>query len=159
MTDAMNLHSFPPREEGSEPAGHVQPRPGLVPRHEAIGQIVEVGGSGASVEIVGRRLAELASDADPSIAMSGQVGSQIKIGSGQRWLLANVRTLKVTDAEAGHITAQIDFLGEGDEDRASGRLVNFKRGITCYPIPGSKAYPVSGEDLKQMFAADDRAHI
>ncbi|HVQ07100.1 MAG TPA: DUF87 domain-containing protein [Allosphingosinicella sp.] len=160
MTDAMNLHSFPQREEGSDPIGvGAQPRPALVPQHEAIGQIVEVGGSGALVEIVGRRLAELATDADPSIAMSGQVGSQIKIGSGQRWLLANVRTLRVTDAEAGHIAAQIDFLGEGDEDRASGRLINFKRGITSYPIPGSKAYPVSGEDLKQMFAADDRAHI
>ena len=91
--------------------------------------------------------------------MSGQVGSQIKIASGRRWLLANVRSLKVTDSEAGAVTAEIDFLGEGDEDRQTGRLVNFKRGITSYPIPGSKVYPVSGQDLKQMFAADDRAHI
>jgi len=160
MTDAINLHSFPQREDGSETASmSPQPRPALVPRHEPIGQIIEVGGSGASVEIVGRRLAELATDPDPSIAMSGQVGSQIKIGAGHRWLLANVRKLKITDPEAGHITAEIDFLGEGDEDRQSGRLINFKRGITSYPVPGSKAFPVSGEDLKQMFAADDRAHI
>jgi DNA helicase HerA-like ATPase len=160
MTDAMNLHSFPHREEGPDgDSAAASPRSALIPRDEAIGQIVEVGGSGAAVEIVGRRLVELSSDPDPSIAMSGQVGSQIKIGSGSRWLLANVRKLKVTDAEAGHVTAEIDFLGEGDEDRSTGRLVNFKRGITSYPIPGSKAYPVSGEDLKQMFAADDRAHI
>jgi hypothetical protein len=46
-----------------------------------------------------------------------------------------------------------------DEDSSSGKLVNFKRGITTYPIPGSKAYPVAGHDLKQMFAADERAHI
>ena len=38
-----------------------------------------------------RRLTELARDPDPSIAMSGQVGSQIKIEAGARWLLANVR--------------------------------------------------------------------
>jgi DNA helicase HerA-like ATPase len=160
MTDAMNLHNFPSRDDSADSAPVVAaPRPALVPRHEAIGQIIEVGGSGACVEISGRRLIELAEDKDPSIAMSGQVGSQIKIGSGTRWLLANVRKLKVTDAEAGHITAEVDFLGEGDEDRASGKLINFKRGITRYPIPGSKAFPVSGDDLKQMFAADERAHV
>jgi DNA helicase HerA-like ATPase len=160
MTDAMNLHNFPGRDDASETAPVVPaPRPALVPRHEAIGQITEVGGSGALVEILGRRLTELATDADPSIAMSGQVGSQIKIGASNRWLLANVRKLKVTDAEAGVVTAEIDFLGEGDEDRATGKLVNFKRGITRYPIPGSKAYPVSGDDLKQVFAADERPNV
>jgi DNA helicase HerA-like ATPase len=131
----------------------------LVSHHEEIGQVVEVSGSGAQIEIVGRRLTELADDPDPSVAMSGQVGSQIKIASGRRWLLANVRRLRVTDAEAGVVVAEIDFLGEGDEEASSGRLVNFKRGITSYPIPGSKVYPVMGSDLKQMFAADERPHI
>ena len=159
MTDAMNLHSFPPRDDGADSGGMSPSQRTLVARHEAIGQVVEIGGSGASVEIVGRRLTELAEDPDPSVAMSGQVGSQIKIASGRRWLLANVRRLKVTDAEAGHVTADIDFLGEGDEDSSTGKLINFKRGITSYPIPGSKVYPVAGDDLKQMFAADDRAHI
>jgi uncharacterized protein len=160
MTDAMNLHSFPPRDEGGEaPIGAAPSRSALSSVHEAIGQIIEVGGSGAQIEIVGRRLTELAGDPDPSIAMSGQVGSQIKIASGRRWLLANVRKLKVTDAEAGVVTADIDFLGEGDEEPATGKLVNFKRGITSYPIPGSRAYPVAGHDLKQMFAADERPNI
>jgi len=160
MTDAMNLHNFPSRDESAEtPSVAPAPRPAFIPRHEAIGQIIEVGGSGACVEVSGHRLFELAEDKDPSIAMSGQVGSQIKISAGNKWLLANVRKLRVTDAEAGNITADIDFLGEGDEDRQTGRLINFKRGITAYPIPGSKAYPVSGDDLKQMFAADDRAHV
>jgi DNA helicase HerA-like ATPase len=160
MTDAMNLHSFPHRDDGGEaPIGNAPARNALSSVHEAIGQIIEVGGSGAQIEIVGRRLTELASDPDPSIAMSGQVGSQIKIASGRRWLLANVRKLKVTDAEAGVVTADIDFLGEGDEEASTGKLINFKRGITSYPIPGSKAYPVAGHDLKQMFAADERPNI
>ncbi|WP_206185351.1 ATP-binding protein [Sphingosinicella sp. CPCC 101087] len=158
MTDAMNFHAFPTSGDEPEPErGTTQRR--LVSRHEAIGQVVEIAGSGASVEIVGRRLLELAGDPDPSVAMSGQVGSQIKIDSGRRWLLANVRRLKVADAEAGVVLADIDFLGEGDEDPHSGKLVNFKRGITAYPIPGSKVYPVTASDLKQMFAADERAHI
>jgi DNA helicase HerA-like ATPase len=160
MTDGMNLHSFPANEGGT---GNIQPgsrgRKALVASHEAIGHVVEVGGSGAQVEMVGRRLGELACDPDPSIAMSGQVGSQIKIASGRRWLLANIRRLRIIDAAAGTVSAEIDFLGEGDEDGASGKLTNFKRGITSYPIPGSKVYPVAGEDLKQMFAADERPHI
>jgi hypothetical protein len=160
MTDAINLHSFPQPDDGG--IGGTAPRAGkqpLVASHEAIGRVVEVGGSGARVEITGRCFAELANDEDPSIAMSGQVGSQIKIASDRRWLLANVRSLKVIDAEAGAVSGEVDFLGEGDEDPSTGKLVNFKRGITSYPIPGSKAYPVSGDDLKQMFAADERAHI
>jgi DNA helicase HerA-like ATPase len=160
MTDAMNLRTFPMSgddQEASPPSA--APARKLVSHHETIGQVVEIAGSGASVEIFGRRLAELASDPDPSVAMSGQVGSQIKIDSGRRWLLANVRRLKVTDAEAGVVVAEIDFLGEGDEDPTTAKLVNFKRGITAYPIPGSRVYPVTGSDLKQMFAADERAHI
>jgi hypothetical protein len=159
MTDGMNLHSFPMNGDDAEPSAPSAPPRKLVSRHETIGQVVEVAGSGASVEIVGRRLSELAVDPDPSVAMSGQVGSQIKVDSGRRWLLANVRHLKVTDAEAGIVVAEIDFLGEGDEDPTTGKLVNFKRGITAYPIPGSRVYPVTGSDLKQMFAADERAHI
>jgi uncharacterized protein len=157
MSEALNVHGFPDRSEPdfNRPKGRAR----LTARHETIGQVVEIAGSGARVEIAGRRLAELAEDKDPSVAMSGQVGSQIKIDSGRRWLLANIRRLRVTDAEAGIVVAEIDFLGEGDEDPASGRLINFKRGITAYPIPGSKAYPVTGDDLKQMFAADERAHI
>src|SRR5688572_12942716 len=162
MTDATNLHSMPVPAPSDEPAPSPPPAPAprqLVAHHETIGQVVEIAGSGAHVEIAGRRLIELADDPDPTVAMSGQVGSQIKIASGRRWLLANVRRLRVTDAEAGVVVAEIDFLGEGDEDANSGRLVNFKRGITSYPIPGSKVYPVMGADLKQMFAADERPHI
>ena len=159
MTDSMNLQSFPVPADDQDAVANYSPPRTLVAHHEAIGQVVEVSGSGARVEIIGNRLTELASDPDPSVAMSGQVGSQIKIDSGRRWLLANVRRLKVSDAEAGIVVAEIDFLGEGDEDPSSGKLVNFKRGITAYPIPGSRVYPVRGSDLKQMFAADERAHV
>lgn len=158
MTDSMNIHSFPPADDVD--AGHRSgDRRGLTARHEALGAISEVSGSGAVVEMIGRRLVEVAGDPDPSVAISGQVGSQIKVESGRRWLLANVGALRVADAEADVVVADIDFLGEGDEDPATGKLVNFKRGITAYPIPGSKAYPVTGGDLKQMYAADERANI
>ncbi|HET9429416.1 MAG TPA: ATP-binding protein, partial [Allosphingosinicella sp.] len=158
--DGLNHHNFPETDGERQTVEHnPTPRRTLVSQHEALGQVVEIAGSGALIEISSRRLNELIDDPDPSVAMSGQVGSQIKIDSGRRWLLANVRGLRVTDAEAGVVAADIDFLGEGDEDPQTGKLVNFKRGITAYPIPGSQVYPVTGNDLKQMFAADGNAHI
>ncbi len=158
MTDSMNIHSFPPADD-IETGHRSGSRQSLNAQHEALGAVSEISGSGAVVEMVGRRLVEVAGDPDPSVAISGQVGSQIKVASGRRWLLANVGALRVADAEADVVVADIDFLGEGDEDPTTGKLVNFKRGITAYPIPGSKAYPVTGGDLKQMYAADERANI
>jgi DNA helicase HerA-like ATPase len=141
----------------SDTAPVVSPiRGGAGPKHDPIGEVVEISGGGARIRMDAQRLKQLQQDADPSVALSGQVGSQIKLQSGDKWLLANVRDLRL---EGGSISAGIDFLGEGDEEEQSGRLVNFRRGITSYPIPGDKLYPVTGSDLKQMFAADDRSHI
>ena len=163
MTDMMDFQNFRP-EQPEEPAP--APAPAIAPmvassgeRHQPIGAVIEIAGGGSRIQISGARLRELATDADPSVAISGQVGSQVKLESGKRWLLANVRTLRMSDAEGDSVVAEIDFLGEGDEDEATGKLVNFKRGITSYPIPGNRVFPVTGSDLKQMFAANERAHI
>ena len=162
----MDFNSFTPEQPAQEvppppevPEAKEEPKVVAEPRQAAIGSVIEISGGGARIQMDGLRLREIGQDPDPSVALSGQVGSQIKLQSGAKWLLANVRTLKMDDAEGRSITASIDFLGEGDEDDRSGRLVNFKRGITSYPIPGDQVYPVTGNDLKQMFAADDRPHI
>ncbi|HEX8443911.1 MAG TPA: DUF87 domain-containing protein [Allosphingosinicella sp.] len=126
-------------------------------RHEPIGYVTEISGGGAKIQIEGQRLRDLGANPDPSVALSGQVGSQIKLEVGKHWLLANVRNLRTDGADL--VVAEIDFLGEGDEHEQTGKLINFKRGITSYPIPGNRVFPVTGEDLKQMFAADDRANI
>ena len=159
MTD-MNIHSIPQAEESDVfvPAQTQAPRrQGAL--HEAIGKVVEISGSGSKLHIDGARLRAIAGDPDPSVAMSGQVGSQVKLAAGRKWILANVRALKVADEGKDLVLAEIDFLGEGDESEQTGELVNFKRGITGYPIPGDKVYPVTGTDLRQMFAASERAHI
>jgi hypothetical protein len=159
MTEMFHQRTFSPA--AAEP---VEPAPVQVPidaygtKHEAIGRVIDISGGGARLEIDAARLAAIGEDSDPSVAMSGQVGSQVKIECGKKWLLANVRSLKA-DPAGGKVLAEIDFLGEGDEDAQTGRLVNFKRGITSYPIPGYRIFPVTGRDLKQMFAADERAHI
>ena len=158
MTD-MNMHSVPQTDQPLNFVPAQEPQRKAAAQHDPIGKVVEISGGGSRIEIEGSRLRALASDADPSVAMSGQVGSQVKLRVGKRWILANVRTLQVTDAAGDMIAAEIDFLGEGDEDSHTGELPHFKRGITGYPIPGDKVFPVTGSDLRQMFAASDQAHI
>ncbi|UZK67964.1 DUF87 domain-containing protein [Sphingomonas sp. M1-B02] len=101
-------------------------------------------------------LEALGGNSDAAVTNSGQVGSQVKMRVGAIWLIANVRSLKL---EGDRIAAQIDFLGEGDEEKLTGKLYNFRRGVTRYPTPGCPIFPVSTPDLKQIYAADDRAHI
>lgn len=124
-----------------------------------IGFVMEIAGSGSRVTLDAGILASLMSHSDPSIAMSGQVGSQIKIRVGNTWLLASIRTQKLHERDHGVIMAQVDFLGEGDEEKLTGRIYNFRRGVTRYPVPGSEVYAVSSPDLKQVYAADARAHV
>ena len=121
-----------------------------------IGQVIEIAGSGSKVILDPQLLEGLAGDSDPAIAMAGQVGSQVKIRVGKSWIIANIRTQKLSgDA----ILAQIDFLGEGDEERLTGRIYNFRRGVTRFPVPGSEIYAVSTIDMRQIYASDGRANI
>ncbi len=124
-----------------------------------IGFVIEIAGSGSQVSLDAARLNELMPHPDPSVAMAGQVGSQIKIRIGNTWLLASIRTQKLHARDNGVIVAAVDFLGEGDEERLTGRIYNFRRGVTRYPVPGAEVFAVSSADMKQVYAADSRAHV
>ena len=121
-----------------------------------VGEVVEIAGSGSRARMKRDVLLALQSHADPAVAMSGQVGSQVKMVVGNSWLIANVRTLAENDS--GEIMAHVDFLGEGSRDSA-GHMSRFRRGVTRYPIPGCEVHPVTTEDLRAVFAADDSPHI
>ena len=127
------------------------------PFQGVIGEVVEVAGSSSRVRFDIDTLRAQEGAPDPSLATAGQVGSQIKIRLGSVWLIANVRTL-ARDPN-GDVVGYIDFLGEGDEERLTGHIYNFRRGVTRYPLPGSEVFPVSSADMKQMYSADDRPHI
>jgi uncharacterized protein len=139
-----------------EAAAHV-PTSGPALHH--IGFVMEIAGSSSQVTLDSGVLSELLTHSDPSIAMAGQVGSQIKIRVGSTWLLASIRTQKLHEREQGVIMAAVDFLGEGDEEKLTGKIYNFRRGVTRYPVPGSEVYAVSSSDMKQVYAADARAHV
>jgi len=122
----------------------------------AVGTVVEIAGSGSQIRMDSAAVNTLLSHSDPSVAMSGQVGSQVKMLVGSSFLVANVRTLRIADN--GELVAHVDFLGEGSRDSA-GALSNFRRGVTRYPIPGSEVFPVTTEDLRSVFAASDEPNI
>ena len=121
-----------------------------------IGDVVEIAGSGSQIRLNAAAVTSLQSHADPSVAMSGQVGSQVKMVVGDAWLIANVRTLRANDSN--ELIAQVDFLGEGKKD-ATGKLSSFRRGVTRYTIPGANVLPVTTDDLHAVFAASDEPHI
>ncbi|WP_424774029.1 ATP-binding protein [Novosphingobium sp.] len=126
---------------------------------EPIGIVLEIAGSGSAIALDLQRLQECGADDDPSVALAGQVGSQIKIRVGKGWLLASVRTQRQDAKTPGGIMAQIDFLGEGDEERLTGRIHSFRRGVTRYPIPGALIYPATSNDLRQIYASDGRTSV
>ncbi|RYD67392.1 MAG: DUF87 domain-containing protein [Sphingomonadales bacterium] len=121
-----------------------------------IGAVLEIAGSSSRILLDPDAVSALSGNTDTVIANGGQVGAQVKMRVGSTWLIANIRSLKL---EGDHIAAHIDFLGEGDEEKLTGKLYKFRRGVTRYPMPGCPVYPVSNADLKQIYAAEDRAHI
>ncbi|WP_439648834.1 ATP-binding protein [Erythrobacter crassostreae] len=124
-----------------------------------IGVVLEISGSGSQIALDLPRLNECMEDDDPSIQLAGQVGSQIKIRVGNAWLLASVRDQRKDRRSESGIIAHIDFLGEGSEEKLTGRINGFKRGVTRYPVPGAMVYPASTQDLEQIYASDGRANI
>jgi len=157
MNDQPNLRQFLDEVNSfaEDPSGAPAPAQSgktLAP----IGKVLEIAGSGSQICIDASELMKLQSHSDPAVTMSGQVGSQVKMIVGNNWLIANVRTMKAD--ESGEVVAYVDFLGEGTRD-AAGKVSNFRRGVTRYPVPGCQVHPVSTDDLRAIFAASDEAHV
>src|SRR3546814_882318 len=120
---------------------------------------MDISGSASRILLDAATLHKLAASTDPAVAMAGQVGAQIKVRVGHVWLLASIREQQLSERGEGLIVALVDFLGEGDEEKITGRIHNFRRGVTRYPIPGAQVYAATSADLKQIYAADERAHV
>jgi hypothetical protein len=156
MDDQPNLREFINEVSNFTDEAPASPSKAKSAAPGAVGQVVEIAGSGSQIRMDAAALTALQSHSDPSVAMSGQVGSQVKMMVGSSFLIANVRTLRSGDN--GELLAHIDYLGEGTKD-SGGHLGNFRRGVTRYPIPGCEVHPVTTEDMRSIFAASDEPHI
>jgi hypothetical protein len=155
MDEQPNLHEFLNEVSSFTEESEQAPVKSAGGQLAPVGDVVEIAGSGSQIRMDAAALNALQSHKDASVAMSGQVGSQVKMIVGDNWLIANVRTLR---AEGQELIAQVDFLGEGSRE-ASGKMSHFRRGVTRYPIPGSPVLPVTTDDLRAIFAASDEPHI
>src|SRR6478752_671993 len=150
-----------PRAPASQAAHQAARQPAVGPDNasQPIGVVLEISGAGSQIALDMQRLNQCGLDPDPSIALTGQVGSQIKIRVPGGWLLASVRNQRQDRRESNSIVANIDFLGEGEEERLTGRIHGFRRGVTRYPNPGALVYPATNADLRQIYASDGRSAI
>jgi hypothetical protein len=87
-----------------------------------IGFVMDIAGSSSQITLDASILTKLMSHADPSIAMAGQVGSQIKIRIGNNWLLASIRTQRMHDRDHGVIMAQVDRPAKSPISAAGSRV-------------------------------------
>jgi hypothetical protein len=76
------------------PQGFAAPATASANADLPLGVVLEIAGSGGLVALDVQRLGELADDADPSVSLSGHVGSQIRIRVGDTWILGSIRNQK-----------------------------------------------------------------
>jgi len=124
-----------------------------------VGCVLSIAGSSGRILVSRTELESLSDHSDPVVLSSGQVGGQVKMRAGAAWLVANIRSLSLESIGSDWIAADIDFLGEGDEEQLTGKLYNFRRGVTRYPAPGADVFPVSTADLRQVYSASGRPSI
>ena len=129
------FNTFNPADEPgavrpNAPAAQPAKRTSFDNASEPIGIVIEIAGSGSQIALDLQRLNECMDDADPSIALAGGVGSQVKIRTSDGWLLASVRNQRQDRRSEGGVLANIDFLGEGKEEKLTGRIHSFRRGVT-----------------------------
>jgi len=124
-----------------------------------IGVIGNVSGNNATCRINVSIMRQLQESSQKIHRMAGMVGSQLKIPVDNIWIIADIREIKrYVDEKGEWIVADLEFLGEGDIGE-KGTLVNFRRGISYYPRPGSNVYVVTEDDVRSAFSPDDRFHI
>lgn len=148
MNDMTGMHDFSRAKDARALDASVE-----------IGRVLDVAGSGSRISLDGTILAMMQDNEDPALATAGNIGSHVKVVVGKRWLVAVVRTMRLTEADGDLIVADVDFIGEGLANGPDNRLAYFRRGVTRYPVPGARIFPIDGEDLKQMFSPDSRPHI
>jgi len=124
-----------------------------------IGYVHAVGGADTHILLDAALLDAASGDPDPALAAAGQVGSLVRMRVADRWLVAAVRSLRLSDGTSDSLLAEIDFLGEGDVDPATGALQAFRRGITRYPVPGAAVHPLDSPTMRRVFATDERPQI
>ena len=121
-----------------------------------LGRVLEIAGAGAKVSLDGHMMS-MVRKANGLGAPPGSIGSHVKVRVNNRWVLGQIRSLHLAQADSDLVLGTIDFVGEGAD--VNDRLDNFRRGVTLLPMPGAALHAVAEDELLTMFAPDERPHI
>lgn len=125
----------------------------------SLGIIIAVEGSRAQCLFKRSALSGALENPDKAIRMAGEVGALMKTSIDGLWVVCAISSLRLSPENTDHIFAELHFIGEGNAAENNDLIADFRRGVTRYPTPGSPLYPVSTDDLAQIFSAKDRPHI
>lgn len=101
----------------------------------------------------------------------GQVGSMVKIDSGDRFIFGTVTRVRaaengakkprrITSAEpSAPRPIEIELIGEGHKTGDGSGKFTFERGISAYPLPGQPIQVATIEDLRQVYSRPDKPSI
>jgi uncharacterized protein len=120
-----------------------------------IGQIVEVAGTTIRVEL-STEVNELTRTHEGRVYPIGQIGSIVKVHFGRRLVFGFVTLLRMRSEElvepsrpiqvdADQRIMEIELFAEGSWSATSGQL-QFKRGVTTYPLPRQGVYLLTRDE-------------
>jgi DNA helicase HerA-like ATPase len=101
----------------------------------------------------------------------GQVGSIVKIESGDLYVFGIVTSLRMVETTEGQpITAgrtestnakwiEIELFGQGRKTGIEEAESEFERGVSTYPLPGQGIYLATSDELRRVYAKPDKPTI
>ena len=136
-----------------------------------IGSVFEVAGSEIKIAL-SKSITELTRSHSGRVYNVGQIGSLLKMHLGRKILFATVKLLRLqSDEEIAAISAngnlapqsqerrviEASLLGEAWFDATSSTL-NFKRGVSLYPLPLQAVHLVTKNEVEKLFVSAERAN-
>ena len=123
--------------------------------NQPIGSVIAVSAGQMRLRLDVAAAAALESHSDPVTASAGMLGSLMKVESGDRWIVAALRSVTWQDGEA---IGEVDLIGETAMTEDGG-VAGFSRGVGTYPRAGNSAYPMNSAESERVFADNSRPHI
>ena len=79
-----------------------------------LGRVLEIAGAGAKVSLDGHMMS-MVRKANGLGAPPGSIGSHVKVRVNNRWVLGQIRSLHLAQADSDLVLGTIDFVGEGSD--------------------------------------------
>ncbi len=132
-----------------------------------IAKIVDVTGAGAVAVVDAEARAHAITEGETGKALTGQIGSIVKVQVEGSWIYAVVRAVRSLGLngaaafgdEADLLYIDMDFVGQCEQTQSGNGLGILNRGISKFPVPGQSVLTSTDHDLDHIFSPREKAHI